>query len=104
LSISIFLCLLFATTLRTAAQTPTLDAEEQAFLTLINNYRAQNGAGPLKASIALTSASKWMSNDMAAKNYFPPDHVDSLGRSPFSRITSFGYVSNALWGENIAAG
>jgi uncharacterized protein (TIGR03437 family) len=27
-----------------------------------------------------------------------------LGRSAFARIISFGYVSNALWGENIAAG
>lgn len=104
LSLLISLFLLSAVSLRTAAQTPQLDAEEQAFLTLINNYRAQNGAGPLKASIALTNAAKWMSGDMAAKNYFPPNHVDSLGRSAFARITSFGYPPNSLWGENIAGG
>jgi len=87
---------------RTFAQTPTLDAEEQAFLKLINDYRAQNGAGPLKVSIALTNASKWMSSDMAAKNYF--SHTDSLGRDPFVRMAAFTYGYNSYRGENIAAG
>jgi uncharacterized protein (TIGR03437 family) len=80
----------------------TLDAEELAFLTLINNYRAQNGRQPLKASAALTNAAEWMSGDMAAKNYF--SHTDSLGRDPFTRMAAFGYGYNAWKGENIAAG
>jgi uncharacterized protein YkwD/chitodextrinase len=81
--------------------TPSLDSEESAFLTLINNYRAQNGAGPLQVSATLESSSKWMSNDMAAKNYV--SHGDSLGRSAGARLAAFGYTYSP-WGENIAAG
>src|SRR5438270_13258067 len=83
------------------AQNSTLDAEQSAFLTLINNYRAQNGAGPLQVSVALQQSSQWMSNDMAAKNYF--SHTDSLGRDPFTRMAAFGY-SYYPAGENLAAG
>ncbi len=79
-----------------------LDSEEQAFLTLINDYRAQNGAAPLQLSDALTISSDWMSNDMAEKNYF--DHTDSLGRDPFTRMTDLGYAGSSYEGENIAAG
>ena len=49
------------------AQTPTLDAEEQGVLKLVNDYRAQNGLAALKVSLALTRAADWMSADMAAK-------------------------------------
>src|SRR5579872_2461009 len=83
------------------AQTTTLDAQQSAFLTLINNYRAQNGAGPLQVSATLQQSSQWMSNDMATKNYF--NHTDSLGRDPFTRMTAFGYTYYPE-GENIAAG
>ncbi len=83
------------------AQTPTLDAEQSAFVALINNYRAQNGAGPLQVSVALQQSSQWMSGDLAAKNYF--SHTDSLGRDPFTRMTAFGYTHYPE-GENIAAG
>lgn len=79
----------------------TLNAEQWAFVTLINNYRAQNGVGPLQVSAALQRSSQWMSEDMAAKNYF--SHTDSLGRSAGARIASFGYTYGT-WGENIAAG
>ena len=83
------------------AQTPTLDSEQSAFVTLINNYRAQNGAGPLQVSVTLQQSSQWMSGDMAAKNYF--SHTDSLGRDPFTRMTAFGYTHYPE-GENLAAG
>ncbi len=79
----------------------TLDSEQSAFLTLINNFRAQNGVGPLKVSATLQTSSQWMSNDMATKNYF--SHTDSLGRDPFTRMTAFGYTYSPE-GENIAAG
>lgn len=72
----------------TSTGTPTLDSEESNFLTLINNYRAQNGAGPLQVSIALENSSLWMSNDMATNNYV--SHTDSLGRSPATRLAAFG--------------
>jgi uncharacterized protein YkwD len=79
----------------------TLDTEQAAFLTLINNYRAQNGVGPLQVSVALQNSSQWMSTDMATRNYF--SHTDSLGRTPGTRIQAFGYPYYP-WGENIAAG
>ena len=78
-----------------------MGCEEHNFLTLINSYRQQNGLVPLKPSNALMSSSSWMSNDMAAKNYF--NHVDSLGRDPHTRMIQFGYGYNTYWGENIAA-
>lgn len=84
------------------AQTLTLDAEEQAFLNLINNYRSANGLSPLQASVLLTNAADWMSNDMAVKGYF--SHTDSAGRDPFTRMRNFGYNFNTWLGENIAAG
>jgi uncharacterized protein YkwD/chitodextrinase len=80
---------------------PTLDSEEWGFLTLINNFRAQNGVGPLQVSLTLETASKWMSTDMATNNYF--SHTDSLGRSTGARLAAFGY-SYTPWGENLAAG
>ena len=83
------------------ASSQTLDAEQQAFLTLINNFRAQNGVGPLQVSVALQNAAQWMSADMAAKSYF--SHTDSLGRDPFQRMAAFGYGYSPA-GENIAAG
>src|ERR1051326_4072705 len=91
--------LVFASRSFSGAQ--TLDSEQSAFLTLINNYRAQHGAGPLEVSVALQNSSSWMSNDMASKNYF--SHTDSLGRDPFTRMAVFGYPY-APAGENIAAG
>ena len=85
-----------------AGADPALDGEEQAFLALINNYRAQNGLGTLSLNTELTNASDWMSNDMGANNYF--SHTDSLGRDPFQRMAAFGYSYNTWKGENLAAG
>ena len=92
---------LFSLALSTPSYSQTLDSEELSFLTLINNYRAQNGAGALQVSVALQNSSTWMSTDMATKNYF--SHTDSLGRDPFTRMKAFGY-SYLPAGENIAAG
>jgi uncharacterized protein YkwD len=83
------------------AQIPTLDTEQTAFLSAINNFRLQNGAGALQVSVALQNSSQWMSTDMATKNYF--SHTDSLGRTPAARLPAFGYPYYP-WGENIAAG
>lgn len=83
------------------AATP-LDAEEQAFLNLLNQHRAQNGLASLSANTNLQAASEWMSADMGSHNYF--SHTDSLGRDPFQRMRDFGYNYNTWLGENIAAG
>jgi uncharacterized protein YkwD len=69
-----------------------LDGEEASFLTLINNYRAQNGLAPLTLSDQLNVVARWMANDMAANNYF--SHTDSLGRDPFVRMDQLGYNYN----------
>ncbi|MCC6382866.1 MAG: CAP domain-containing protein [Dehalococcoidia bacterium] len=78
----------------------TLDGEESAFLTLINNYRATNGLTALGNSTNLNRAAEWLAVDMGTKAYF--SHTDSLGRSPSTRATDCGYPGGA--GENIAAG
>lgn len=95
-----------AVALLTASMMPrdaaALDGEESAFLTMINNYRAQNGLGTLSTNGKLRDAGLWMAQDMAAKDYF--SHTDSLGRDPFVRQGDFGYTYNTWKGENLAAG
>ena len=79
-----------------------LDSEEQAFLTAINSHRQANGLGALSLDWQLNAAADWMSNDMAANDYF--SHTDSLGRDPFQRMADFGYSYSTWKGENLAAG
>lgn len=78
----------------------SIDGEEQAFLRLINDYRAKNGAGPLSIDSALTRAATWMAADLSARSGF--GHTDSAGRSPWARMPSCGVASPG--GENLAAG
>lgn len=85
----------------TAAQVSPLDSEEQNFINIINEYRKANGLGELVYQPQLEDAAKWMSQDMAEKNYF--SHTDSLGRDPFVRMADFGYEGGWM-GENLAAG
>ena len=87
---------------RSTSADVSLDAEELAFVTLINNWRAQNGAGPLSVTSTITHAAEWMNNDMGQNHYF--SHTDSLGRSPWDRMCYFGYCYSTWKGENIAAG
>lgn len=79
----------------------TLDADELAFLTLINDYRGKNGLAPLKASYTLSRASAWKSQDLAVNAYFAHD---DLSRTWVQRVRDCGYGFNAYMGENIAAG
>ncbi len=79
----------------------TLDGEEKAFLTLINNYRVQNGLQPLVASNTLSRASAWKSYDLGVNHYFAHD---DLNRTWVDRIRDCGYGYNTWLGENIAAG
>lgn len=78
----------------------TFDEEEQAFLTLINRYRATHDLPPLTVSVNLNQSASWMAQDLANKNYF--SHTDSTGRDPFHRIYDCGGSMNS--GENLAAG
>lgn len=94
--------------LATLARTPTtesavvLDPEEAAFMTLINDYRQQNGLQPLAINEQIQNAAEWMSTDMGQNAYF--SHTDSLGRNPWVRMADFGYGYSTSKGENIAAG
>lgn len=78
----------------------SIDGEEQAFLQLINTYRAGKGLAPLAIDGALNRSAAWMANDLAGRSNF--GHTDSLGRSPWVRMPDCG----VSWpgGENLAAG
>lgn len=78
------------------------DAEERAFLTLINNYRAQNGRAPLRLTKTLAAAADHHSADMASKNYF--SHTLSGGVTWSQNIANHGYTYSTYKAENIAAG
>lgn len=86
-----------------SAQDQAVDAEEQALLGLINQYRQANGKSALVMHSDVTRAAAWFSHDMATRNYFPYNHNDSDGRSIDQRLTWCG-VSFSNWAENIYAG
>lgn len=70
-------------------------------ITLVNQYRAQNGLGALTSQSQLTSAAQRHSLDMGC-NFFM-SHYGTDGSDPYSRIVASGYPVN-WWGENVAAG
>ena len=59
----------------------SIDSEEQAFLMPINQYRQQNGRGPLTLSYGLAKPSQWKSVDMAKNKYFAHDDLAVRGCS-----------------------
>ncbi len=74
------------------AQTGTtlpVDNQELSFLTLLNQFRVQNGVSPVQMSVTLENEAQWLSGDMATHNYL--GYTDSLGRTPDARIAYFGY-------------
>lgn len=77
------------------------DAEERAFLDLLNGYRAQNGLGPLQLSQGLGAAAESHSAEMASNGSF--GHTMLGGVSVGENLQSHGYT-DATYGENIAAG
>lgn len=78
-----------------------LDAEEIAFLGLINDHRAMSGLAPLSVSSSLSAASAYHSVDMAESGYLAHTMLD--GTSVQQNMMNFGYQGGA-YGENIAAG
>ncbi len=78
------------------------DAEERAFLALINTYRAQNGRAPLRLTKTLAAAADHHSRDMAANNYL--GHTLSTGVTWSQNIRNHGYTYSTYRAENIAAG
>jgi uncharacterized protein YkwD len=87
------------------ATTP-LDADEQAFLGIINNYRAQNGLGALAGCTSLHRAAQGHSEDMRDNDYFSHDGLN--GSEPWDRACDacyeLGCGPSTAMGENIAAG
>lgn len=103
LIVPVFLAIsLLSVTTAPTGQAEALDNEEAAFLGIINDYRAQNGLGPLTIDSSLNSVARWMADDLAANDYF--SHTDSLGRDPFTRMDQQGYAVNTYRGENLVAG
>ncbi len=81
--------------------TVTLDAQEQAFFTKINQYRASHGLAKLRLSPALTRASIAHSKDMAAHGVLAHDSSDG---TPWDRRIRKYYTINTTIGENVAFG
>jgi uncharacterized protein YkwD len=81
----------------------TFDAQEQQFLTLINNYRTSQGLPALATSISLNRAASWMAVDMATKGYFAHNEPPPSNRTWSQRLTDCGDSWSSA-GENIAAG
>ncbi len=81
----------------------SLDGEELEFLELINDYRDQNGLGPLVFSDALNQAAAWKSAHMANNDYFAHDDA-IIDRGFVGRLRDCGYTANTWLAENIAAG
>jgi uncharacterized protein YkwD/uncharacterized protein YraI len=81
--------------------TACVDTDELRFLSLINDYRAQNGVGALKISGTLTDAADRHSEDMDASGEI--GHSMSDGTTVEQNIRANGYAGDTF-GENIAAG
>lgn len=100
LSPSTLAAALFLTTTLLGIVTQPVSADTTGFLALINSYRTQNNLESLSEDQSLTNSACWFANDLGSKNYFPSDHVDSLGRTMAQRLANFG-VSDGTRGENI---
>lgn len=100
---TLFVALLLALGLAAPAAQVVGAADDASWqlLGLINQYRADNGLGPLTMNDQLTAAAQFHSDDMAANNYFA--HTLANGESPGDNIRAHGFQASP-WGENIAAG
>src|SRR3989304_8001924 len=86
----------------------SFDNEAQAFVDLINNYRAQNNLGVLSVDSKLEAGGSWVSDDMLNNCVATGNrcsHDDSTGRKYSTRLRDFGYPSGSTYtAENIAWG
>lgn len=79
-----------------------LDDEERELLRLISEYRATRNLGPLRASIALTKSSDFLSRDMALRN--SASKLDSTGRDVELRARAFGFQPLTIFDAVVIAG
>jgi uncharacterized protein YkwD len=82
-------------------QAAGITPQKQELLNAINQYRAQNGLGPVQYNPALDQASQGHSNDMASTGTM--SHTGSGGTDPGQRISASGYQWTHV-NENVAAG
>ena len=82
----------------TCDPTVELDPAEAAQLDLLNDYRADNGLGPVTASPTLTTAADRHVTDMATNEFL--DHTGSDGSTLRERADDAGYTWGV--GENAA--
>ena len=82
--------------------------EEQRLLELINEYRQENGVGPLVLSGVLSTSATRHSEDMATHDFFSHGTKESSyypgGSRPADRAAREGYPTNVYTAENIARG
>jgi hypothetical protein len=82
--------------------------EEQRLLELINEYRQENGVGPLVLSGVLSTSATRHSEDMATHDFFSHSTKESSyypgGSRPADRAAREGYPTNVYTAENIARG
>jgi cysteine-rich secretory family protein len=85
------------------AEGASLDSTELDLVLRVNEFRAARSLPRLAVSDTLTAAAKWMSADMAVRDYFAHTSLD--GRSPTQRMADAGYPAFRTWtGEDLAAG
>ncbi|HET7478389.1 MAG TPA: CAP domain-containing protein [Rubrobacteraceae bacterium] len=93
---------------RSAVAASPYDSEELQFLSLINEYRQNNGLQPMILSDTLTLTSGHHDEDMAKYGFFAHDTVRSsyypAGSKPWDRMAKDGYGYNTYRGENLAVG
>jgi uncharacterized protein YkwD len=77
------------------------DDQEQAMLTLINDYRAANGRLPLVEQAQLMAAAEVHSLDQAAVDSGFSTHIGSDQSSDLDRVVRAGYTNWAAEAENV---
>jgi uncharacterized protein YkwD len=87
-------------------ETTALDGDESSFLTLLNEYRSQNGLPAIAGCVSLHRAAQGHSEDMRDHDYFAHEGLD--GSAPWDRACGACYMQGCgpmtAMGENIAAG
>jgi uncharacterized protein YkwD len=68
----------------------------------LNDFRAQNGLGPLRQDPSLARAAQAFAEDMAAHGYF--SHTGRDGSTLLTRARAAGCASGGAMAENIAWG
>lgn len=82
------------------------DPEVEAFVTLVNEHRAQVGCPPLEWRSSVARVAQAHSEDMVDRDFF--SHTNPDGKSPFDRLREAGIeyrsaAENIAWGYGTAS-